>query len=289
MRLLTFLILLVGPSLACATELTGRELALLRVILKQDMQSDVRAAVAEPNYVDANDVAPLETALGRCPDADDLHAVMTDAANPPFRRFNASRALAYLGDRRCMKMLSDIAGGDLVLSASAFEQSKAALCLLYLGYDFPAHFLFTRLPNPLYPELNLLLDPPADLNPPNPLYSVRYDAPDPPYAKEQIEAAVLARLGPYELEIRGPLTTLDVEYRELQRDMEHLAAYKPVSPWISVECWDEWQSFKAQMREGDLLYYFITDEISWSLLGGCEGYVLIREGQVAHLLVTALN
>jgi hypothetical protein len=269
--------------------LTGRELALLRVILRQDMRADVRAAVAEPNYVDANDVAPLETALGRCPSIEDLNDVMTDEANPPFRRFNASRALAYLGDRRCMKRLWDIAGGDLVLSASSFEQSKAALCLLYLGYDFPAHFLFTRLPNPLYPELNLLLDPPADLNPPNPLYSVRYDAPDPPYSKEQIEAVVLARLGPYELEIRGPLTTLDVEYRELQRDMEQQAAFERVSPWISVECWEEWQSFKAQMRKGDLLYYFITDEISWSLLGGREGYVLVREGQVVHLLVTALN
>ena len=290
MRLLTFLILLVGPSLACATELTGRELALLRVILKQDMQSDVRAAVAEPNYVDANDVAPLETALGRCPDADDLHAVMADEANSPFRRFNAARGLAFIGDERCLEILSRTLAGDFAMSSSGFEQSKAALCLLQLEYDFSPHFLFTHLPNPLYPELNVLLDSPADYVSLGPRYTARYDDPNAPYSKSEIVAAVEAYMDPwYTIDVRGPLTVLDVEQRELQFDLETACMFDREVDRNWFTCWDGWLNFKDEIRSGDLMYYFISDEFSWACLCGCEGYVLIRDGQVAHFLIAGLN
>jgi hypothetical protein len=52
---------------------------------------------------------------------------------------------------------------------------------------------------------------------------------------------------------------------------------------------EEWLGFWKQMNAGTLLYYFTTDEIDWSLLGGREGYVLIREGEIVAMLITALS
>ena len=45
----------------------------------------------------------------------------------------------------------------------------------------------------------------------------------------------------------------------------------------------------AGLIVGDLMYYFTTEEILWGALVGCEGYVLIRWGEVAALMITGMS
>jgi len=288
MRVLAFVIVLVGGVSVYGTELTGRELALLRVVLRQDMQSDVAAAAAATDDVRTERVGPLERALEPCPSVADLNDVMTDETADEQTRLNAARGLAYLGDDRCVETLSQTLAGAFATTSSGFEQSKAGLCLLYLLHDFPPHFLFTHLPNPLFPELNTLLDPPRESW--APLYTTRYDDPNAPYSKDEIEAAFFAWLdAPFDVEIRGPLTVMDMDQRERQLELDMAVAsgrWVEMPPWL---CWCDWQDFEAEMQSGDLIYYFISDEMSWPGLYGLEGYILVREGQVVDVLITMMS
>ena len=51
----------------------------------------------------------------------------------------------------------------------------------------------------------------------------------------------------------------------------------------------KWVQWKAQIREGDELYYFSSSAEAWRNLAGREGYALIREGQVVDTMVTLMN
>jgi len=289
---------LAGSALASATELTGREMALLRVILRQDMSMDRHAAHETDNALIKDRVSPLDL-VSSDPNLDELHKIMTDEANDQYKRFNAARALAYLGDTRCIDTLAKTLAGEFAETSSGVEQSKAAACLLYLGYDFPKDFLFTRLPNPMYPELNALLEEPNQPMPiasSYPLYSERYNVssdPNLPYTNEEAAAIVTRYLGYVmrPVKVRGPLSTVDAEQRDLQLTLDLIAKFG-VSDDIRLPFWwmkEEWSGFKKQMRAGDLLYYFTTDEIDWDLLGGREGYVLIHEGTVVAMILIAVS
>jgi hypothetical protein len=285
---------LAGSALASATELTGREMALLRVILRQDMSMDQHAAHETDNASIKDRASPLGP-VSNDPNLDELHKIMTDEANDEYKRFNAARALAYLGDMRCIDTLAKTLAGEFAETSSGIEQSKAAACLLYLEYDFPKDFLFTRLPNPMYPELNALLEDPNQPRPPAMPYSERYDFssdPNLPYTNKEVAATVTKYLGYVvrPVKVRGPLSVIDVEQRELQLVLGMIAE-RGFYDWIRVPFWgfDDWRDFKSRMRAGDLIYYFTTDEIDWHLLGGREGYVLIREGALVAMIIVAMS
>jgi hypothetical protein len=285
---------LAGSTLASTTQVTGRELALLRVILRQGMSMDWYTAYNGGDALRKDRFSPLDLVLND-PNVDELHKIMTSGAGDEYKRFNAARALAYIGDERCIDILVITLAGKYAATSSGFEQSHAAACLLYLGYDFPKDFLFTRLPNPLYPELNALLEDPNQSAWPSPMYSERYNRssdPNLPYTNEKIATTVRDYLGYVAgpVKVRGPLSMMDVEQRELQLILDDIVKFRSAD-WIRLPFygWEEWSGFKEQMRTGDLLYYFITDEIDWSLLGGREGYVLIREDAIAAMFITGLN
>ncbi len=278
-------IVLAGSTLASATQVTGRELALLRVILRQSMSMDRHAAYESGDALMKDRVSPLDLVLND-PNVDALHKIMTDEANDPYKRSNAARALAYLGDERCINVLTNALAGKFAASSSCIEQNQAGVCLLFLGYRFPRDFLFTRLPNPIYPELNALLeDPnrPATLT--EPLYSERYNYsrdPNLPYTNDKIATIVIKHLEHPKrpVKIRGPLSTLEVEQREIAN---------PRYPWVEAPLGglpNTWRKLLDQGKNGDLLYYFITDEADWASLRGAEGYVLIRQGEVAAIIMT---
>lgn len=287
---------LAGSTLASTTQVTGRELALLRLILRQSMSMDRHAAYESGDALRQDRFSPLGL-VSNDPNVDELHRIMTNEANDEYKRFNAARALAYLGDMRSIDILAQALAGEFAASSSCVEQSHAAACLLYLGYDFPKDFLFTRLPNPLYPELNAFLEDPNHPTGPTMMYSERYDFssdPNLPYTNEEIAAIVTASFGyaPYPARVRGPLTIADAEQRDLQLGLDRIAQLGIPDLIIRVPLWgleDDWLGFKKQMRAGDLLYYFTTDEICWAGLVGAEGYVLIREGKIAETIITGLN
>jgi len=45
----------------------------------------------------------------------------------------------------------------------------------------------------------------------------------------------------------------------------------------------------AEYREGDLVYWYRTPEITWQRLAGAEGYALVRDDLVIANLVTVLS
>lgn len=288
-------VVLAGSALASATELTGRELALMRVILRRSMSVDQHAAYERGDALTKGRVSPLGL-ISNDPNLDELHEIMTSEANDEYKRLNAARALAFLGDTRCIDILARTLAGEFAMTSSGFGQSHAAACLLYLGCDLPKDFLFTRLPNPLYPELNVLLEDPNHPTGPTRMYSERYDYssdPNLPYTGTQIATIVTASFVYLQrpVKVRGPLTVADIEQRELQFTLD-LIAELSIPDWTRVPfrgLEEDWLGFKKQMRAGDLIYYFTTDDVDWRLLAGAEGYVLIREGKVVDMIVTGIS
>ncbi|MBN1360851.1 MAG: hypothetical protein JW993_09675 [Sedimentisphaerales bacterium] len=292
MRTACVAIVLAGAALAPAAELTGRELALLRVILRQSMSRELHAVHETGDAYRIDRASPLRAVWSE-PNVDELHEIMTDEANDPYKQFNAARALAYLGDKRCVDVLAETLAGRFAQTSSGFELSEAAACLLYLGVDLPDRFLFTRLPNPLYAELNALLDAPSGPGMPLTPYPERYDSPPDanlPHTKEQLEQVVAGHFGRFSVGVTGPLVTADVEQIELQAVLNLIASGQSDEllrvPFAG--CYDQWQDFKEQMEPGGLLYFFDPGPEPSPDSVILMGYVLIRDGQVvAQLLAFA--
>ncbi|MEN6333860.1 MAG: hypothetical protein ABFE01_06330 [Phycisphaerales bacterium] len=49
---------------------------------------------------------------------------------------------------------------------------------------------------------------------------------------------------------------------------------------------DKWIAFKGKYKPGDELYFFRTNQRSWELTAGREGYVLLRCNQIVEMLFT---
>jgi hypothetical protein len=89
--------ILAGSALSSATDVTGRELALLRVILRQSMSAGQHTAQERGDALTKDRVSPLGL-VSNDPNLDELHGIMTSETNDEYKRFNAARAMAYLGD-----------------------------------------------------------------------------------------------------------------------------------------------------------------------------------------------
>lgn len=283
MKALVSAILLTGSSLTTATNLTGNELTLLRIILRQDMARDVAAANASNDTLSKERTTPLRL-VSNDPNKSDWSTLRTTVADPnadEHRRFNAARVLAYFGDRVNVDILSKTVQGRFATGADE-EKGKAALCLVYLECDLPEGFAFSRLASPLYPELDVFVKKPSQ--------AVDANA---PYTAEQVQAMVGQFLGMgRSFEVRGPLSIAEVETEELIELLFDIALYHdkrsiPRLPFAYMN--DAWQAFTGQIRTGDLIYFFTSDKASWRGLFGREGYALIRDGKVVNVLITALS
>jgi hypothetical protein len=283
MRTLVLAILLGGPVLPAATELTCNDLALLRVILRQDMARDACAANVQSDALDQERAAPL-TLVSNEPnqsDWDTLRALVADPNADEYRRLNAARVLAYFGDRGSVDLLSKTVQGRFAAGRDE-DKGKAALCLVYLECDLPEGFAFSRLAHPRYPELDIFVkksNPPVDANA--------------PYTAEEVQA-MIGRFGMAGFfEVRGPLSLAEVEQEMLMEVLCAIANYNfmgslprlPSAGWMG----EDWSDFKKDIRADDLIYFFTSDKESWHGLIGREGYALIRGGKVIRVLITAMS
>ncbi len=91
-----------------------------------------------------------------------------------------------------------------------------------------------------------------------------------------------ARLFSYPVTINGPFTWQEIEDQDakMSRDVG-LIESKPFGRQNS-----EWEELKQNIRPGDCLFHYRSDEESWNNLSGREGYILIRRGKpIAGVLV----
>ena len=52
---------------------------------------------------------------------------------------------------------------------------------------------------------------------------------------------------------------------------------------------ESWEALKADMRPGDEVWSFSSDQYSWSMLCGRTGYSLVRDGEVVGSIVTMMS
>ena len=281
MKTLLCMTILLGSATATAIGLTGNDLVLLRMLMRQEMTAEVQAGAASTDPATRSRLAPLETALVEIPRVHDFYALMIDEKEHPRTRFNAARALAYFGDARSTEFLASVVHGQWRSFTRCVEQSQAALCLLYLGYDLSDDLAFSERRPCVYPELDVFLEEPEQ-----PISASS------PYTQEQLDAAIALYLAhDYHVAVRGPLCVPKVEQEalaEVLRDVAEHARTDITRVPFGNQVY-EWEQFKGQMVAGDLLYHFCTDDDAWEAQEGREGYALVRGGLVRAVIVTATN
>jgi hypothetical protein len=265
-----------GDQRAPLYRLTRETRALLRVIIRQDMAGDREAGETTRSDLTKERAVPLAWTSGDPRERKRLRAIMADEASDPYKRFNAARVAAYLGDSQSIDILSQVFQGKLVKSDSGREQNQAALCLLFLDCQFPKDFAFNKLPSPLYPELDALID--------RPIHRVH---PTPPYTEEEVEAIIVKYMRlPFFVDVRGPLSVTEWEKgppSDIDRDVS-----RDRFPWIRPGS-RILEGFRRQLQQGDLIYFFRSDKTSWAGLYGREGYVAIRGGEIVACAITRFN
>jgi len=91
----------------------------------------------------------------------------------------------------------------------------------------------------------------------------------------------------FSVEIKGPLTIEEVEKESLDELSKSSRKDIPKVPFGFNN--DNWNEFKSKYNDGDELYFFTSDEKSWSGLYGREGYALIRNEKVVLVIITILS
>jgi len=105
----------------------------------------------------------------------------------------------------------------------------------------------------------------------------------------QIENVLKDHFGKdYAFEIRGPLTVTQFE-EERARSHAESAETRNRARDTDKAFTGNYTLFKGGYRDGDELYFFRSDRRSWGHLKGREGYVLIRKGEIADMIVTVVN
>lgn len=147
-------------SISHSAELSARETVLVRVILGQQIKMRLHLWQQSETGKENPQKHPFAIALSNAKDKE--QQLLTEfAALPERQRLAHAQALAYLGNDAGVDVLKMAAFPSKVMgpfmTSSGFEISESALCLLYLESDFPDSFQFSKVPNPLYSELDELL------------------------------------------------------------------------------------------------------------------------------------
>lgn len=85
--------------------------------------------------------------------------------------------------------------------------------------------------------------------------------------------------------IEAPLSVGEIEIRSMEsiQDCDRC----PTVPFGFMN--DQWRDFKSRLRKGDVIAFFRSDDESWEGLYGREGYAIIRDGKVVHIIITILS
>jgi len=91
-------------------------------------------------------------------------------------------------------------------------------------------------------------------------------------------------------EIRGPLSINRFKAEMIEMYEESLKIRNEVSgKFEDSETGEAFARFNGQYKEGDEIYFYKSDELSWMELCGREGYVLIRKNKMVDKLLTVMN
>lgn len=155
--LLSIFVMLFGITFASATELSVREKSIIKIIIRQDFQSKMQ-------YMDKQLTTrnPFWIAMWGNKNTKEKQLLKTFKKIPMGKKtkLDYAQALAYIGNKEGVEVLKQATfnyGNNPYLTNSGFEMSESAICLLYLGFDFPENFKFSMLSNSKYPELDILL------------------------------------------------------------------------------------------------------------------------------------
>ena len=88
-------------------------------------------------------------------------------------------------------------------------------------------------------------------------------------------------------EVRGPLTISQVEQESLEELSKSPRKDIPPGPFGFEG--HKWLQLKSKYVCGDELYFFTSDERSWSYLSGIKGYVLVRGNTFVDGIITGMN
>lgn len=91
----------------------------------------------------------------------------------------------------------------------------------------------------------------------------------------------------FEVDIRGPLTVAQIEKETIEELKKAGRKDVPLVPYGFIN--DRWNQFKSKYEEGDELYFFTSDQTSWSGLYGREGHVIIRKNRVIDMIISKLS
>lgn len=155
--LLSIFVMLIGTTFASATELSVREKSTLKIIIRQDFQS--RMQYMDKQLTTRN---PFWIAMWGNKNTKEKQLLKAFKKIPMGKKtkLDYAQALAYIGNKEGIEVLKQATfnyGNNPYLTNSGFEMSESAICLLYLGFDFPENFKFSMLSNSKYPELDILL------------------------------------------------------------------------------------------------------------------------------------
>jgi hypothetical protein len=90
--------------------------------------------------------------------------------------------------------------------------------------------------------------------------------------------------------LQEKLTVEDIE----QSSLKELESYR--KDWIGTDKYkpfgmnnDRWEAMKSMAQPGDEFWSFCSEPLSWSMLCGRAGYSLVRNGEIIHSIITAMN
>jgi hypothetical protein len=146
----------VDQPAATAADLSVREKTLLQIVISQNFWMRLQAVKTN------QEEHPFHIALSDAKDKEQqLLSLFKESKRDTPRKLLAAQSLAYLGNKTGMPDLEGATfkskGMPWYMTSSGFEISESALCLLFLGFDFPDTFKFSEIVNPMYPEMDKLL------------------------------------------------------------------------------------------------------------------------------------
>jgi hypothetical protein len=75
-----------------------------------------------------------------------------------------------------------------------------------------------------------------------------------------------------------------VSWVDREIGLEEFAVYEP-----GCMSWFAGETCSSQARFGDRTYHFSSPSLYWKQLAGRQGYLVVRDGRIARVIVTMLN
>ncbi|HEY8024453.1 MAG TPA: hypothetical protein VIF60_07805 [Burkholderiaceae bacterium] len=89
--------------------------------------------------------------------------------------------------------------------------------------------------------------------------------------------------------ISEPMAVAEIEAKETQ-DLAEKLRVRPDMPKVPFGFVNaKWVQFKSHIRKGDVVVHFVSDQHSWQVLAGEEGYAIVHSDCIVETFRTAMN